>query len=54
MESTSIHTGGGNDVVHAGLGDDNIIGGQGGGDDIYDRGDAGPNDNTVSYPVGDQ
>ena len=46
----TIHTGGGNDVVQAGLGDDNIVGGQGGGDNIYDRGDVGPNGNTVSYP----
>ena len=36
----TIHTGGGNDVVDAGGGDDAIVGGQGGGDDIYDGGPA--------------
>jgi Ca2+-binding RTX toxin-like protein len=43
----TIHTGGGNDVVQAGGGDDGIVGGEGGGDDIYD---GGPGINTVSYP----
>ena len=42
----TIHTGDGDDVVHAGGGDDAIVGGQGGGNDLYD---GGMGVNTVEY-----
>ena len=44
--SDTIHTGDGDDVVHAGGGDDAIVGGHGGGNDLYD---GGSGVNTVEY-----